>query len=229
VKPLDGGPEVRVPIAFDGVRENDIRIAHPFQRQYARDRAEGFRPSWSPDGSRIVYSDGLRLLILNFASGVVDTIPGTSDAVWPAWSPTGNVIAYTRLQRSGSHNATCNCYATGRVGPVLMLNRTIYHDGNDRVGTLMLINPDGSNPRELGIGEAPAWSPDGNTLVFQRGGQLFRSAANGANATPIPNTDYSYEPAISPNGRFLAFTRDPGQRDRLSNTIIPNDIWVVDF
>jgi Tol biopolymer transport system component len=94
---------------------------------------------------------------------------------------------------------------------------------------LILINPDGTNPRALGLGEAPAWSPDGNTLVFQRDGQLFRAAANGANATPIPNTEFAYEPAISPNGRFLAFTRDASGRDRPSNSIIPNDIWVIDF
>jgi Tol biopolymer transport system component len=228
VRPLNGGPEVKVEIKFEGVRDS-FRIAHPFQRQYDRDRADVFRPSWSPDGTRIVFSDGLRLLILNVASGVVDTIPGTADGVWPAWSPTGDVIAFTRLMRLGSTTVRCDCYANDRIDPVMRLQRTIYNDGRDRVGTLVLINPDGSNPRELGIGEAPAWSPDGNTLVFQRGGQLYRSAANGANATPIPNTDFAYEPAISPDGRFLAFTRDPSQRDRVSNTIIPNDIWVVDF
>lgn len=230
VRPLNGGAEVRVPILFDGVDVVDnTRTAHPFQRQYERDRAEVFRPSWSPDGTRIVFSDGLRLRIVNVVTGVTETIPGTSDGVWPAWSPTGNVIAYTQLRRTGSHDVACDCYAIGDNEPILRLTRTIYHDGNDRVGDLILINPDGTNRRTLGAGEAPAWSPDGATLVFQRGGQLFRSAADGSNATAIPNTAFGYEPAISPNGRFLAFTRDASQRDRPSNTIIPNDIWVVDF
>lgn len=229
VRSLNGGAEVTVPIVFEGVvAGTNNRIAHPFQRQYSRDRAEVFRPSWSPDGTRVVYSDGLQLRILDVSSGNTTVIPNTQDGVWPAWSPSGDVIAFTRLLRTGSHNIGCGCYTAGRPEPALTLSRTIYHDGNDRIGTLTLINPDGSNARTRGIGEAPAWSPDGNTLVFQRGSQLLRANADGMNAVAIPNTDFAYEPAISPDGRFLAFTRDPGQRDRI-NHIIPNDIWVVDF
>lgn len=231
VQPLNGGSEVTLPIVFEG-KNGDDRIAHPFQRQFERDRAEVFRPSWSPDGTRLVFSDGLRLMLWTVGSSTATPISGTNDGVWPAWSPSGDVIAFTQLRRTGSHTLTCGCFRTGRVLPVERHTRVIYHDGNARIGDLVLIRPDGTQRRVAGAGEAPAWTPDGQSLIFQRNFQLYRSNADGSNATLIPNTDSAFEPAVSPNGRWLAFTRFMGE------TPIPGDpnvnrkdynLWVVGF
>ncbi len=230
VRGLDGsGPEASVPIVFQGYQENpEVRVAHPFQRQYERDGAEIFRPSWSPDGSRVVFSDGLRLYVWTVGSANPVAIPNTDDGVFPAWSPAGDVIAFTKLLRGASHTVTCDCYRQGRGDPVLEIRRIIYADGGSRVGTLMTIRPDGTDLRNLGAGESPTWSPNGQLLVFNRAGQLFRANPDGTGAIVIPNTQGGHEPAISPDGRWLTFSRDanvefPGAYSK------PYDIWAVNF
>jgi hypothetical protein len=229
VRPLSGnGSSASLPIAFQG-NSGTQRIAYPFQRQFERSGAEVFRPSWSPDGTRLVYSDGLQLLIWTVGSASAVPIPNTQDGVWPAWSPTGNVIAFTKLLRNGSLNLSCDCMRIGRPLPVEAVNRTIYRDGGTRTGTLMTINPDGTNARTLGVGEAPAWTPNGQFLIFQRSDQLWRSAPDGSAATPLPNTDYAYEPAVSPDGRWLVYSRDQKQGDRTNNMDKPFDLWTVSF
>ena len=228
VRPLNGGgSESSVTINFQGL-QGENRIAHPFQRQYERDGAEVFRPSWSPDGNRLVFSDGLRLYVWTVGQASAVAIPNTDDGVWPAWSPTGDVIAFTKLFRNGSHTVGCDCMRIGRVDPVAFVNRVIYHDGNARVGTLMTIRPDGTDLRNLGLGESPTWSSNGQTLVFNREGKLYRAAADGSGATPIPNTQFGHEPAISPDGRWLTFSRD----QNLEGAGVyprPYDLWVVNF
>jgi hypothetical protein len=229
VRALDGsGTESRIPIVFAGKDVSQTQVAHPFQRQYERDRAEVFRPSWSPDGTRLVYSDGLRLYIWTIGAAAATPIPNTDDGVWPAWHPSSNVIAFTRLLRTGSHTVACDCYRIGRPTPVDSIERIIYHDGNTRTGTLMTIRADGTDLRDLGIGEAPAWTPDGQSLLFQRGSEIWRAAVDGSNAAVIPNTTFGHEPAVSPNGQFLTFSRRDPSADEIT-PLKPYDIWVVDF
>jgi hypothetical protein len=229
VRPLNGGgAESSLPINFEnGV--SPARIAYPFQRQFERDGAEVFRPSWSPDGTRLVYSDGLRLLIWTVGSASAVAIPNTEDGVWPAWAPSGDVIAFTKLQRNGSFVLGCDCMRAGRPLPVERITRTIYRDGGGRVGSLMTIRADGTDLRNLGQGDAPAWTPNGQSLVFHRAQQLWRSAPDGSGATPLPNTAYAYEPAISPDGRWLTYVRDQKQGDRTSNKDKPFDLYSVSF
>ncbi|HEX6062678.1 MAG TPA: hypothetical protein VFZ04_00590 [Longimicrobiales bacterium] len=231
VRPLNGsGSEASIPIAFagNGGGASSVRVAYPFQRQYERDGAEVFRPSWSPDGTRLVFSDGLKLLVWTVGSPTAVAIPNTDDAVWPAWSPTGDIILFTKLFRTGSHSVACECNRIGRPLPVVTYTRVIHHDGNARVGTLMTIRPDGTDLRNLGLGESPAWSPNGQSIVFNRNDQLYRAAPDGSGATPIPNTQFGHEPAISPDGRWLTFSRD----QNLEGAGVyprPYDIWVVNF
>lgn len=230
VRPLNGGSEVSIPIVFagNGGGSSSVREAHPFQRQFERDGAEVFRPSWSPDGTRVVFSDGLRLYVWTVGTPAAVAIPNTADGVWPAWSPAGDVIAFTKLFRTGSHNVACECNRIGRPLPVVTYTRIIHHDGNARVGTLMTIRPDGTDLRNLGAGESPAWTPNGQFLVFNRNEQLYRAAPDGSNPTVIPDTRFAHEPAISPDGRWLTFSRD----QNLEGTGVyskPYDIWAISF
>ena len=55
----------------------------------------------------------------------------------------------------------------------------------------------------------PAISPDGSTIVFSQGGDLFRVAAEGGAAVPLTlNTAWDGYPQWSPDGQWLAFASD---------------------
>jgi Tol biopolymer transport system component len=221
VRALDGSTaEARLPIEFAG-RNGYNPIAHPFQRQFERSRSQIFRPSWSPDGTRLVFSNGLQLYVWTVGAASAAPIANTQDGVWPAWSPTGDVIAFTRLFREGSHTVNCACNISERgVEPMRIV---IYHDRNGRVGTLVTIRPDGTGARELGEGEAPTWTPDGQFILAARDSEIVKMAPDGSNVTVIPQTQFGFEPAVSPDGRWLAFSRVP-VRD-----VGDYDIWVVAF
>lgn len=186
---------------------------HPFQQLYDEEQTLIFRASWAPEGDRLVVSDGLRLLLWTVDSGQMDTIPGSDDGSSPTWSPNGEWIAFTRLERADSSNSVCLFIA---LGVQCVEERTDYVPGR-RV--LSLIRPDGTGLTELGDGDEAAWSPDGEAIFFRRGGEIWRIAPDGTAAEPIPGTEGGREPAVSPDGRSLAFSR-PGDDGDF-------DIWKV--
>ena len=67
--------------------------------------------------------------------------------------------------------------------------------------------------------EAPNWSRDGKTLIFDRGGRLWRVPVTGGDATEIDIgglTDCTGSHGLSPDGKWLAATctmpGNPGRR-----------------
>lgn len=159
-------------------------------------------------------SDGLRLLIWRPGDTEATPIPGTDDGVHPAWSPDGEWIAYTYLERGASRAFECSC--VDLLGTVVRQERAVF-DIEARV--IRLTRPDGSERIDLTEGEEPAWTPDGSTLVFRANDQLWRIGRDGSGLAPIPGTAGGREPAVSPDGRLLAFAR------RAENGM--HDIWVV--
>lgn len=206
-----------------GVPELIINHAYPFHHMYEEYRLPFFRPSWSPDGTRLVFSDGLRLRIWRVGQTTTDTIPGTQDGVLPAWSPDGRTIAFTKLLRGAPINYTFLCWVDQPQGRLIMraYQRTDYGVGNRRTGELVVVSPDGVTRRVLGLGEAPAWTPDGSSIVVHRNASLVSVNAESGAATEIPNTQNSYEPAVSRDGRWLAFAK--------SVTRFNHDIWLAPF
>jgi len=222
VGPLEEDPALTV--EFEGVTLDLISFPrnltvrdHPYQRLFAEERASVFRTSWDPDGQRLVFSDGLRLRIWAVGAQAAEPIPGSDDAVDAAWSPAGQWIAFSRLERADSTRATC-LYIPPLPPPTVtcVVEFTRYEVGR-RI--LSLIRPDGSEIRELGDGEEPAWSADGGSLFFRRENWIWQSDPDGSGATPLPFTEGGREPAVSSDGRRLAFARLSERGDY--------DIWVI--
>ena len=84
-----------------------------------------------------------------------------------------------------------------------------------QMGTLMIMEPDGSKKRELARGHHPSWSPDGRMLVYDvsmddghriLGSDLYVINADGSEPTRLTNTPevLECEPAWSPDGKCIA-------------------------
>jgi len=84
---------------------------------------------------------------------------------------------------------------------------------------LTTIAADGSDRRVLLVAdeviEAPNWTPDGRTLVFNAGGELWRLAADGSETMPTridtgPLRDLNNDHVLSPDGGTIYVSSDDG-------------------
>jgi serine/threonine protein kinase len=160
-------------------------------------------PTFSPDGQTIAYvSDraGNFDIFLKQISGGSE-ISLTSDAaddVQPAFSPDGKQIAFVSTRTSET--------------PLLYRNPSIDAMGGD----IWVMSALGGTPRRIvENGNFPAWSPDGSSIVFVRGGwsaqRIFRVAASGGEAEAIPVTFakqplFLTTPQYSPDGQWISFS-----------------------
>ena len=152
-------------------------------------------PSFSPDGEQVVFTwrppDTHNYDIYVLRVGDLQATRLTSDPAWdmsPVWSPDGRRIAFIRRQVSS--------------------------------GEILLMSPAGGPEQKVvdTTGTAVAWSPDSQTLAFidRAAGEEVHSifvvsAAGGPKRqVTFPAAEKMYgdsAPAISPDGRTLAFVR----------------------
>jgi Tol biopolymer transport system component len=159
-------------------------------RRLTTRRGPEFDPSWSPDGSKIVYRDSRRginvndeIYVMNADGSHRRNLTHSPWSEWsPAWSPDGRLIAF---------------YS----------------------GELFVMRPDGSGQRPVTNieGEYPAWSPDGRRIAFMsaqpnaRGGNpnydVFVVNRDGTGLRQVTNwPGEDGWPAWSPDGKSIAFT-----------------------
>ena len=138
------------------------------------------RPSWSPDGSKIVF------VVLNDTGNEIYTMNAdgtgmtrlTNDSFYdadPDWSPDGSKIAFARHTGSKYEIFTMNTDGTGQAS----------------------LTAAGSNATE------PAWSPDGTRIAFVGGNnsEIYVMNADGTGETSVGNTpagQMSYWPNWGP-------------------------------
>ncbi len=161
-----------------------------------KNKSINISPSFSPDGSRVVFTSYLKrfpdLYVSKLDSSRMRKITGEKGSnITPAWSPDGKSIVF-----SSTAEGAANLYT---------------------------IPPGGRRMRRLtntyNIDISPAWSPGGEQIVFasERAGglHLFRMTAGGGGMTRLTFVGYQNDmPDWSPMGDKIVFAgRDMGTFD----------------
>jgi TolB protein len=154
----------------------------------------GYHPSWSPDGKELAVStlgkdlpdvrSGIpsEIWIVNIASGAKRLLT-KADAIQPAWSPDGRLIAYWFMPPASGRRDVAVMPATG--------------------GEPVVVTTDGTTNWN------PVWSPDGKFLYFasdRRGSMRFWRVSLGTDGRPAAEPE-SVD-TQSKFSRHVAFSRD---------------------
>jgi serine/threonine protein kinase/tetratricopeptide (TPR) repeat protein len=162
--------------------------------------AEGFHPSWSPDGTELAYSrgvlgsSGVEILDLRTGKTRLLTVPGKD----PAWSPDGKTIAYVRDRQVLSFEDL----ATDRPGQHPPIEQE----------EVWIIRADGSEPpRFIASGGWPNWGRRSNRLYYhcRTDKKMYSVSIEPGQPYPREILTCNYQfPVISPDERYIAYMQD---------------------
>lgn len=178
-------------------------------QQFTSGEGNKTQPVWSPDGKKLLYvapggeNFGLDIWIVNTdGSEPVDITRKKGDDTDPAWSPDGKTIAFTNNGRS---------------------------DGIHQVFT---IAPDGTGLKRISFDQEeymPIFSPDGKSLaevLYVAGHEVlyirnrsddFATLSRFDNVELLGRLGYVRDPAWSPDGAWIAYTRTQGLKTTNQN------------
>ena len=195
-------------------------------------------PAWSPDCSKIVYTQGGALWVADSNGSSAERIVRDSGGYLTsaAWSPDGTQIVYARGYQEGdrwlAHVWIANADGTGREklthdnvsdriprwsldGEMIFFDR--FKDGERFIARM---NRAGKKEKALTSGGtwdfSPVISPDGTRLAYVALETIVTADIDGANPrSVIPNVYWNGGLDWSPDGKRLAFVRDDGVNARL--------------
>jgi TolB protein len=202
------------------------------QKQITNDRGLVFSPSWSADGSKLVYTSYVsrtpELYISNSDGGgnATRVTNRTGLEVGAKFRQGGGSLvssaSYEGISKlvlfdlKGSVIKKLTSSSSIDVSPSYSPDESKLAFCSNRGGgpQVYTMDSDGSNVKRISYVDSryctsPVWSPKGDKIAFvcAKGGfQIFMSDAEGRNAVQLTFSGDNEDPSWAPDGRFLAFS-----------------------
>jgi Tol biopolymer transport system component len=185
-------------------------------------------PDWSPDGSRIVYASGRKLVVVNRdGTGARQIATG----IKPTWSPDGRRIAFVKVGVKGLWLVNPDGSDERPLTETWDVDPAWSPDGSKlavarflgiRGWNVTVIDADGTGARILARGHKPTWSADGQRIAYARHNreELRVIGADGTGdraltINAVRGSPRDFSPEWSPDGTRIAFVRVAGGRSEL--------------
>jgi len=182
------------------------------QTNLTQTRGDDEDPAWSPDGSKIVFVSrrfgGTRQLVVMNADGSEQRrVSIEFEEYNPTFSPDGQTLMFSS---TFFYTLNVRSWDENNIPPdaqdLYELEPTLYDNRWDE-------------PDRIGKGIEPAWSPNGDWIVYVRTSgnnrriYLLDANSNGATVRSLDTLGLNYDPAWSPDSLWIVFcsTRDGNQ------------------
>lgn len=203
------------------------------------------QPRWSPRGDRLAFialnkDKKPQIFVMDMRGGEAQPITIAKQGVKAfTWSPDGKAFAFSTEDEPEKREGEEKHNKSFRVGSSVYLA-----DSAQMPTQLWIISSTGENAKKLtsdtgGIqayfgGNSFDWSPDGKSIVYMaqstpHSGDIFNCTlmeveiGTGNHTTVIPGPTAIFAPRFSPDGKYVAFTRNRGEEPGFN----PSSIFII--